>query len=1421
MRGKITAIALAILMSTVSLSVIIPGISGEISGIGESPFAGGTGTIGDPYIIQNVTELQAMNMDLMAHYALGNDIDATATLTWGWNATTTSFEGFVPIAYDTDNSTQTTHQGPWFSGSLDGRGYSINGLFINRPDVGFQSLFGNSGGSVVNCNINGNITGYSRVGGIVGYLGGGTLKHSSYNGIITSTADRSGGLVGWMLNGVVDNCTVTGSVTGTTIIGGAVGVSVGGDIFNTYSIASVNGTNYIGGLVGETNGDVVNCTTFADVTGNANTGGLVGGLTSNGMVENCTTSGYTTGTANVGGLVAEADLGSSVSNSSAYGNVNGTSNVGGLIGMCDADIYGCSAHGMASGTSINVGGLIGYSTGTVNMSHSTGDAYGTDDYVGAFAGRSDGDIIDCYSIGNSSGRIHVGGFIGANLGTISHSTSIGMANASMEYAGGFTGSSSGTIDNCSSTGAVSGSSDYAGGFAGWSNGDITDCHSTGSVSGTGIDVGGLIGYNDGGTVSNCYSTGSVNGTGNNVGGLIGDNTGAVSMSYSTGNVGSSGGTGHGGLVGSTTGTISFSYATGNVYGVTDVGGLCGFSDIEISQSFATGNVNATGDNAGGLIGNKWGSSVTDCYAQGDVIGLQNVGGLIGQNYNGVFTSYSTGNASGTMPEVGGFIGYRGNGGISDCYFDNQTSGTDIEIGVIGGGPAPDITPYNTTEMMMQATFTNWDFTSIWGIHENYTYPFLQAFAALTPPPSADLGINITDSADPVMVGDTLFYNVTVTNYGPVDATMVNATIHLPADVLYVSSNQTMIFWGQSNLSWEIGNMTVGQVEYWSINVTVISAVEDVLNCTVDVNASSTDNGLYPNEDFELTANNEAPNAVNDAPAAILEDSGANTIDVLANDNDPDAGDAITIIGITQGTNGVVAITNGGADLSYTPNADYFGVDSFTYTIEDMEGLTDTATVSMTITSVNDVPMAFDDTAIAIENGGIIYIDVLANDTDIDGDSLNIDGVTQGTNGAVILETGNVSYTPDTDFSGTDSFTYTIIDGNGGSDTATVNVTVQPEAVAPNQAPVAVNDTATVDEDSTATTIDVLDNDSDLDGDTLTISAVTQPINGAVAIIDSGLNVTYVPDADFNGVDTFTYTIGDGSGLLVNATVTVTVTNVNDAPVIETFTVPDGAVGEEWSIVISVIDIDENDTISWTLNTNNTWLGMVPNITDPACTLIGTPTANGTFLIQFSAEDDLGASDTIFFNITVGSGIPDTDDNTTTETDTDGDGVPDSEDDFPNDPDEDTDTDGDGVGDNADDFPDDPDEDTDTDGDGVGDNTDTDDDGDGVPDVDDDTPTGDDPADDDDDDADSEDNFLADYWWIILVVVIVLVMILIFGRKKKDDEEPEEPTEEEDSEESDEDEEVDDEPEDEEDLEEEEEEDSEESSTEETDIDEEK
>ncbi len=185
--------------------------------------------------------------------------------------------------------------------------------------------------------------------------------------------------------------------------------------------------------------------------------------------------------------------------------------------------------------------------------------------------------------------------------------------------------------------------------------------------------------------------------------------------------------------------------------------------------------------------------------------------------------------------------------------------------------------------------------------------------------------------------------------------------------------------------------------------------------------------------------------------------------------------------------------------------------------------------------VNYAPVAGDDAVSTSEDTPLVIsaASLLANDSDVDLDTLSVQSFTQGANGAVVDNgDGTFTYTPNLSFSGIDTFTYTVSDGNGGTDTGTVTVTVNPV----NDAPVATDDAAGTPLD-TAVIIAVLGNDSDVDLDTLSITGVTQGANGAV--VDNGDGTfTYTPNLSFSGIDTFTYTVSDGNGGTDTATVTV-------------------------------------------------------------------------------------------------------------------------------------------------------------------------------------------------------------------------------------------------------------------------------------------
>ncbi|CAA6819149.1 MAG: internalin, putative [uncultured Sulfurovum sp.] len=387
-------------------------------------------------------------------------------------------------------------------------------------------------------------------------------------------------------------------------------------------------------------------------------------------------------------------------------------------------------------------------------------------------------------------------------------------------------------------------------------------------------------------------------------------------------------------------------------------------------------------------------------------------------------------------------------------------------------------------------------------------------------------------------------------------------------------------------------------------------------------------------------------AINDAPVAVDDNETtpediAVDINVTMNDTDPD-GDTLTVTTVTQPSNGT-AVKNANGTITYTPDANFNGTDTFEYTVTDAL-LADTATVTVTITPVNDAPVAEDDTSTTPEDTAV-DINVTLNDTDVDGDALSVDSFVQPTNGTVIQNAdGTLKYTPDANFNGTDTFEYTVTDGNL-TDTATVTVTITPV----NDAPVAEDDNDTTLED-VAVDINVTLNDTDVDGDALSVDSFVQPSNGTVTENVDG-TLKYTPDENFNGTDTFEYTVTDGI-LTDTATVTVTITPVNDAPVAvdDVSTTP-----ENTAVDINASDLLSNDS---DVDGDTLTITSVDNPTNGTVVLVGTtvtftPDANttGPATFEYTISDGNGETDTATVTIDVGAvnDAPVANDDTTTAT----------------------------------------------------------------------------------------------------------------------------------------------------------------------------
>jgi len=289
----------------------------------------------------------------------------------------------------------------------------------------------------------------------------------------------------------------------------------------------------------------------------------------------------------------------------------------------------------------------------------------------------------------------------------------------------------------------------------------------------------------------------------------------------------------------------------------------------------------------------------------------------------------------------------------------------------------------------------------------------------------------------------------------------------------------------------------------------------------------------------FTSTNPTTKPVDPAPIADNDSVSVDTcstVDINVLDGDTVNAGVQSINIISQPAHGTVTV-NANNTVHYVPHDNYVGPDSFTYSVTDLNGKTsNVATVSIDVTGQcqNTAPDAVNDSGSTNMNTPVT-INVIGNDTDPENDNLTITSFSQGAQGGTVTKVnGQLVYTPATGFTGTDTFTYTISDGNGGTDTATVTVTVAGPA---NQAPVANNDTASAGCD--AITISVLGNDTDPDGDTLSIIGLGDPSLGTAVI--NGNTVVYTPVASCGtGTDTFSYTISDGHGHEATANITVNV-----------------------------------------------------------------------------------------------------------------------------------------------------------------------------------------------------------------------------------------------------------------------------------------
>ncbi|MBI5965682.1 MAG: tandem-95 repeat protein [Chloroflexi bacterium] len=468
------------------------------------------------------------------------------------------------------------------------------------------------------------------------------------------------------------------------------------------------------------------------------------------------------------------------------------------------------------------------------------------------------------------------------------------------------------------------------------------------------------------------------------------------------------------------------------------------------------------------------------------------------------------------------------------------------------------------------------------------------------------------------------YDGALSDFEAISVTLVEVNIAPVADDQSVSTNENAaldVILTATDADLPANTLTYAVVD--SPAHGTLSGTGASLTYTPDANYNGADSFTYKVNDGTVDSNvatvtininpvNYAPVSSNDGYATD-EDTALITAPLSVLDNDTDAdGDPLTAVKVTDPAHGVLLFNTDGS-FTYTPESNWHGADSFTYNANDELVDGNIATVNITVNPVNDMPNAVDDNAITTE-GALTTINVLVNDTDVDGDALSVISTGTPAHGSVVINVDNtLGYTPVPLFHGTDEFTYTVSDGNGGTDTATVFVVIG----AVNDPPTAGNDAYVTDEDTplNISAPGLLANDGDPDGDAITAVLVNTTQHGSLALNPDG-SFTYTPDANYNGSDSFTYKANDGSLDSSEATVTITINPVNDAPVANGTSVnvdEDAFVG----ITLTGSDVD-GDTLSFNVVTapaNGALSGTAPDLTY-------TPNANfnGTDSFTFEVSD---------------------------------------------------------------------------------------------------------------------------------------------------------------------------------------------------------
>ena len=489
----------------------------------------------------------------------------------------------------------------------------------------------------------------------------------------------------------------------------------------------------------------------------------------------------------------------------------------------------------------------------------------------------------------------------------------------------------------------------------------------------------------------------------------------------------------------------------------------------------------------------------------------------------------------------------------------------------------------------------------------------------------------TDSSTNELTVDTTAPVVTVSGLTTLDNTpALTGTVSDPAATVQVTVNgTTYTATNNGDGTWTLADNSIAPALAKGTYDVVVTATDALGNIGTDASVD------------ELVILNAPPVAGDDA-ITTDEDLPFTAVlgldDLLLNDSDAD-GDPLTVntTPVSGPSNGTLVLNSDGT-FTYTPAADFNGTDSFVYEVSDGDGGVAQATVTITVNPINDGPTAVADGYTTNEDQPVTAVlgvdDLLLNDSDTEGDPLTVNTtpVSGPGNGTLVLNSdGTFTYTPDADFNGTDSFTYEIADGNGGTSQAVVTIVVNADNDAPTTSGIA---DVTVDEDAPNTTIDLLGAFGDVEdgagGLTFTVAANTDPgLFNSTFINDLAGNITLVYAANANGTADITIRATDTGGAWVETTFTVTVNPVNDAPVVGSESI---SVDEDVSFLAALgVDdllLNESDVEGDVLSVNTTPVAGPAN---------GTVLLNSDGTFTYTPNADFNGTDSFTYEVADGNG----------------------------------------------------------------------------------------------------------------------------------------------------------------------------------------